>query len=58
MNPDFTVDLESFDIVETLGEGSFGKVYLSRQKNTNKQFAAKVLNFQLPDKSNFQELLE
>ncbi|KAK8898507.1 hypothetical protein M9Y10_000798, partial [Tritrichomonas musculus] len=37
------VDLNDFEKIEKIGSGSYGKVYLVREKETNKLFAAKVL---------------
>ena len=38
------INYNSFDILELIGGGSFGKVYKVRQKNTKKIYAMKVLN--------------
>jgi protein kinase A len=35
--------LSEYEIMQTLGTGSFGRVRLSKQKNCNKYFALKVL---------------
>lgn len=37
------IDLNDFERIEKIGSGSYGKVYLVREKETNKLFAAKVL---------------
>lgn len=37
------VDLNDFEKIEKIGSGGYGKVYLVREKETNKLFAAKVL---------------
>ena len=41
---DEKVDISSFKILESLGEGSFGKVYLVEHSKNKKKFAMKVLN--------------
>ena len=41
---DEKVDISSFKIIELLGEGSFGKVYLVDHTKNKKKFAMKVLN--------------
>ena len=38
------INYNSFDILEKIGGGSFGKVFKVRQKNTGKIYAMKVLN--------------
>jgi len=38
---------ESFDILQTLGRGSFGTVFLARYKRTGKLYAMKTLNKEL-----------
>ena len=38
------INYNSFEILELIGEGSFGKVYKVKQKNTNNIYAMKVLN--------------
>ena len=38
------INFKSFEILELLGEGSFGKVFKVRLKKTNEIFAMKVLN--------------
>lgn len=38
------ITFSSFDILATLGSGSFGKVYKVKLKNTNQIFAMKVIN--------------
>lgn len=43
MLQNFIVDLKDFEKIEKIGSGSYGKVYLVREKETNKLFAAKVL---------------
>ena len=35
---------EKFIILETLGIGRYGKVKLSQDKDTNKKYAAKIVN--------------
>ena len=42
MFQDFIVDLENFEIKKTLGEGSYGTVYLVEERKTGKKYAAKV----------------
>jgi len=36
--------LDSFNTIKVIGKGSFGKVFLVREKRTNEMFALKVLN--------------
>ena len=36
--------LDSFDIIELVGKGSFGEVYLVEQKITKEKFAMKILD--------------
>lgn len=36
--------LDSFKILKVIGKGSFGKVFLVREKNAGKIYAMKVLN--------------
>lgn len=38
-----TISLEAFKIIKVIGKGSFGKVFLVRQKSTSKLYAMKVL---------------
>ena len=38
------INFNSFEILELIGSGSFGKVYKVKQKNTNNIYAMKVLN--------------
>jgi protein-serine/threonine kinase len=42
--PSNNVDIESFKILELLGKGSFGEVYLVELLTNNKKYAMKVLN--------------
>lgn len=42
--PEDEIGLHSFDIIQVLGKGSFGEVYLVRYKPLNKPYAMKVLN--------------
>ncbi|KAI7898921.1 camp-dependent protein kinase 10 [Cokeromyces recurvatus] len=35
--------IKDFELIETLGTGTFGRVWLTKQKNTNKYYAVKVL---------------
>lgn len=37
------ISFESFDIISLLGEGSFGKVFRVKMKNTQEEYAMKVL---------------
>lgn len=37
------VNLKTFNIIERLGKGSFGSVYLAEKKDTKKLYAMKVL---------------
>ncbi|KAI7879790.1 kinase-like protein [Lichtheimia hyalospora FSU 10163] len=41
VNPSFT--LQDFELMDTLGTGTFGRVYLTRFRSTNKFYAMKVL---------------
>src|SRR5690606_18484062 len=41
---DSEVDIDSFKILELLGKGSFGEVYLVELIKTKKRYAMKVLN--------------
>jgi hypothetical protein len=41
---DETIGPECFDVIQLLGKGSFGEVYLVRYKATRKPYAMKVLN--------------
>lgn len=43
MLPNHIIDLDEFKIVEKIGEGMFGKVYLVEEIQTKKLFAAKVI---------------
>ena len=56
MIEDFIIALESFEIIDTLGEGSFGKVYLIRQKQIKTLYAAKILKFHFQKYSKEQQL--
>mmetsp|Transcript_26895 Transcript_26895/g.39844 ORF Transcript_26895/g.39844 Transcript_26895/m.39844 type:complete len:570 (+) Transcript_26895:148-1857(+) len=38
-----TINLEAFDIIRVVGKGSFGKVFLVREKETSTLYAMKVL---------------
>lgn len=38
----YLIDLSSYEIVKIIKQGGFGIVYLVRNRNTNKQYAAKV----------------
>lgn len=38
-----TPKLEDFDVLETLGTGTFGRVRLCKHKSTNRHFALKIL---------------
>ena len=42
-------------IITKLGEGAFGKVYLVKEKDTNKKFAVKVL---LKENKNFENIIK
>jgi RAC serine/threonine-protein kinase len=42
--PQKAVNAEDFDLLQVIGEGSFGKVYQVRKKDTAKIYAMKVLN--------------
>lgn len=56
-----TNNLANFKIVNNLGEGNFGKVYLIQQEQANKKFAVKITNSELqsPEQKSFcQHLLE
>lgn len=37
------VDLKNYDLLQTLGTGSFGRVRLAREKETGRYFAMKIL---------------
>lgn len=41
--PKKTINLEAFHIIRVIGKGSFGKVFLVREKSTSKLYAMKVL---------------
>jgi serum/glucocorticoid-regulated kinase 2 len=41
--PRVTINLEAFDIIRVVGKGSFGKVFLVREKETSTLYAMKVL---------------
>lgn len=41
--PTKLISLESFHIIKVIGKGSFGKVFLVREKATNQIYAMKVL---------------
>ena len=43
-NTKSVINYDSFDILELIGGGSFGKVYKVKQKNTGKIYAMKILN--------------
>lgn len=36
--------IEDFEMIGTLGQGSYGKVYCALEKNSKKKFAVKVLD--------------
>lgn len=44
MLQNLVVDLNSFEIIDLIGEGPRGKVYLVEEKRTGKYYSAKVLN--------------
>jgi protein-serine/threonine kinase len=52
------VGLKDFDILQPLGEGTFGEVYLVRYKPTSKLYAMKVLNKKQFLKRNFMHYAE
>jgi serine/threonine protein kinase len=41
--PKRKISLESFNIIKVIGRGSFGKVFLVKEKSTNTIYALKVL---------------
>ena len=43
-NTKTTINFNSFEILELIGGGSFGKIFKVKQKNTSKIYAMKVLN--------------
>jgi protein-serine/threonine kinase len=47
-------NLENFNFLKILGEGSFGKVVLVKQDGGNKEFAMKVIS----KKENFSSVLK
>ena len=42
MSSKFIIDLKDFQIIESLGSGSYGQTYLVEQKSTKNTFVAKV----------------
>ena len=41
---DLVIDLKDFEINQPLGNGSYGIVYLVKQKSSQKLYAAKIIN--------------
>ena len=39
------IGIDDFDLLKTLGEGGFGKVYLARNKKTEKLLALKAVDY-------------
>lgn len=37
------VNVESFEFLGMIGEGSYGKVFMAKKKNTNKFYAIKMI---------------
>ena len=44
INTKTVINFNSFEILELIGGGSFGKIFKVKQKNTSKIYAMKVLN--------------
>lgn len=43
LQPGKKISMEDFQLIEVIGRGSFGKVFLSRRKDTGKPYAMKIL---------------
>lgn len=55
---DFIVDLEDYTIIKKLGEGQYGTVYLVIEKETQKEFAAKVSKVECINASDQKEFFK
>ena len=53
INVEDKINFKSFEILELIGSGSFGKVFKVKLKSTNEIFAMKVLNKSYLLKKNF-----
>ena len=43
LQPGKKISMDDFQLIEVIGRGSFGKVFLTRRKDTGKPFAMKIL---------------
>lgn len=60
MSTDFHVNLNEYEITETIGQGPYGDVYLIEHKSTKEKYIAKTLNQELTEKTSqktFSEIL-
>lgn len=51
-------DLSNFTLIRKVDSGGFGSVYLIRDKTTNEEYAAKVINTTTSDFTNIQKALD
>ena len=57
INDDIQFNGEVYELVEFLGNGGMGQVFLIEEQNTNSQFAMKTLTNFLPDDENYRSLI-
>lgn len=43
LQPGNKISMDDFQLIEVIGRGSFGKVFLARRKDTGKPYAMKIL---------------
>lgn len=53
-----SISISDFEIIETISEGGYGRVYLSRKKTTGDIFAVKKINKQYLMEKNLYDLIE
>ena len=53
-----SISIEDFEVIETLSEGGFGKVFLAKKKTTTDIFAIKKININYLEKKNCLKFIE